>query len=65
MSALGAYFWLLQRRRPLASPRRLVDRKSWRELLENYDVAHGELWPVVPAFEGAAPAIAQRLRPVG
>jgi len=82
MSALGAYFWLLERRWPLASSRqalrvgvtwvaltvgfefafgRLVDRRSWRELLENYDLAHGEPWPLVLAFEAAAPTVVRRI----
>jgi hypothetical protein len=34
---------------------RSVDRKSWRELLTNYDVRRGNLWPFVLATVVAAP----------
>ena len=34
---------------------RFVDRKSWTELLANYAVWDGRLWPVVLAAVGVAP----------
>jgi hypothetical protein len=33
-----------------------VDRKSWDELLENYDIAGGRLWPLVLLWVGVGPA---------
>jgi hypothetical protein len=34
---------------------RTVDRKSWAELIDNYNVFEGKLWPVVLASLFAAP----------
>ncbi|HEX7421396.1 MAG TPA: hypothetical protein VF505_16015 [Thermoanaerobaculia bacterium] len=39
---------------------RLVDKKSWSELLENYNVLEGRLWPVVLATLVAAPFLWSR-----
>ena len=36
---------------------RLVDHKSWRELLEHYAVWRGELWPVVLLWLASMPFI--------
>lgn len=42
---------------------RYVDRKSWSELLANYAIWRGRLWPVVLAVVAAAPFL--WLRPSG
>ena len=34
-----------------------VDKKSWDELLDNYDIADGNLWLVVLAWIGVGPAV--------
>jgi len=34
-----------------------VDRKSWSELLANYNLARGRLWPIVLASLTAAPFV--------
>ena len=39
-----------------------VDRKSWAELLENYDVTAGRLWVFVLAWLVVAPAVVRALR---
>ena len=39
-----------------------VDRKSWAELLENYDVTAGRLWVIVLAWIVVAPAAIRALR---
>ena len=39
-----------------------VDRKSWAELLENYDVGAGQLWVLVLLWIGVGPATARWLR---
>jgi hypothetical protein len=39
---------------------RLVDKKSWSELLENYNMLEGRLWPVVLATLVAAPFLWSR-----
>jgi hypothetical protein len=44
----------------LVSIGRLVDKKSWSELLENYNVLEGRLWPVVLATLVAAPFLWSR-----
>jgi hypothetical protein len=36
-----------------------VDKKSWEELAENYDVSEGNLWIVVLAWICAGPAVAR------
>ncbi len=36
-----------------------VDRKSWSELVENYDLADGKLWVVVLAWIAFGPAAAR------
>lgn len=38
---------------------RFVDRKSWRELLENYAVWRGQLWPLVLLAVALAPFLAR------
>ena len=37
-----------------------VDRKSWSELVDNYDLTEGNLWPLVLLWIGVGPATAQR-----
>ena len=39
-----------------------VDRKSWPELIGNYDVREGRLWPFVLAWIAAGPAIVRELQ---
>ena len=74
----AGYFWLLQRRYPLADDRaalrvgavwlgltivfefgfgRAVDGKSWSELLADYDVSEGRVWPLVLAWLSLGPAV--------
>lgn len=36
---------------------RAVDKKSWSDLLENYNVLEGRLWPIVLATLVAAPSV--------
>ena len=36
-----------------------IDRKSWAELLANYDIAAGNLWLLVLVWIGAGPAVAR------
>jgi len=38
-----------------------VDGDSWSELLENYDVAAGKVWILIPAAMAAAPELARLL----
>jgi hypothetical protein len=38
------------------------ERKSWREILEAYDLVRGELWPLVLAWEIAGPAAVRARR---
>jgi hypothetical protein len=40
-----------------------VDRKSWSELLENYDVRKGNLWPVVLLWMSIGPGVVRELAP--
>ena len=37
-----------------------VDRKSWAELRDMYDIRHGKVWILVPLFMGVAPSLARR-----
>ena len=37
-----------------------VDRKSWSNLVDNYDVSEGNLWPLVLLWIGVGPAATQR-----
>jgi hypothetical protein len=39
-----------------------VDRKSWSELVGNYDVSKGRLWPFVLAWIAAGPVAVRELR---
>ena len=39
-----------------------VDGKSWPELLENYDIAGGNLWLLVLAWTGIGPAAIRAIR---
>jgi hypothetical protein len=39
-----------------------VDRKSWSELLENYDLAKGRLWILVLVWVGTGPAVIRELQ---
>ena len=39
-----------------------VDRKSWEELVANYDVRSGHLWPLVLLWIGVGPAVARSAR---
>jgi hypothetical protein len=41
---------------------RLVAEKSWGELLHNYDVTTGNLWPLVLLVIAVSPTMAARLR---
>jgi len=41
---------------------RLVGRKSWRELLSDYDLARGRTWPLVLAWLAAGPAVTRKAR---
>jgi hypothetical protein len=36
---------------------RVVDHKSWSELLEHYDLPHGELWPLVLLWLALTPFV--------
>ena len=36
---------------------RLVDHKSWAELLDHYNLLHGELWPLVLVWLAATPFV--------
>lgn len=40
---------------------RLVARLSWRELLADYDLAHGRTWPLVVAWLAAGPEVTRSL----
>jgi predicted outer membrane lipoprotein len=37
-----------------------VDRKSWSNLVDNYDVTEGHLWPLVLLWIGVGPAATRR-----
>jgi hypothetical protein len=39
-----------------------VDRKSWEELVANYDLRSGHLWPLVLLWIGIGPAVARSAR---
>ncbi|HEX5712974.1 MAG TPA: hypothetical protein VFX85_06650 [Solirubrobacterales bacterium] len=39
---------------------RLVAKKPWRELIADYDIARGRLWPLVLAWIALGPEIARR-----
>ena len=39
---------------------RLVGRKSWRELLSDYDIAKGRTWPLVLVWLAAGPAVTRK-----
>jgi hypothetical protein len=39
---------------------RLVAKKSWRELADEYDIRKGRLWPLVLALIALGPEIARR-----
>lgn len=41
---------------------RAVDRKSWSELLADYDLAGGNLWPLVLAWIAGGPAVVRAVR---
>ena len=43
----------------------LVDHKSWRELLAHYDLARGELWPLVLLVLALTPFVWGRWLPPG
>jgi hypothetical protein len=40
---------------------RWVEGESWSDLLDNYDVAGGKVWVLVPAAMAAGPELARRL----
>jgi hypothetical protein len=44
---------------------RAVAGQSWRELLADYDLAHGRTWPLVLAWIGVGPAATRALDPRG
>ncbi len=83
IALLGLYFWLLERRWPLASTQlafaigaawvvltvafefvfgHYVDKKSWAELVRNYDITSGNLWLLVLVWIGVGPAAVRTLR---
>ncbi len=35
----------------------IVDHKSWSEILQHYDLMHGELWPLVLAWLAVTPFV--------
>ena len=39
---------------------RFVEHRQWSEMLADYDLAHGKLWPLVPLWMAVAPSV---LRP--
>jgi len=41
---------------------RAVAKESWEDLLADYDVARGRLWPMVLAWIGVGPVVTRRLR---
>jgi hypothetical protein len=41
------------------------DHKSWDELLENYDVADGHMWPLVLVWIAIGPAVTRELHDRG
>lgn len=41
----------------------LVQKESWEEMLAAYNLAEGELWPLVLAWVGIGPEVARRLCP--
>lgn len=80
---LALYFWMLQRRWPLATTRHAlsigavwvalsvlfefgfghyVEGDSWADLLENYDVAAGNLWILILVWIAAGPATVRAVR---
>ena len=38
-----------------------LEGKSWRELLADYDLPHGRLWPLALAWIAAGPAVVREL----
>lgn len=40
---------------------RYVDHKSWHELLRDYDLPSGQLWPLVLAWIAVGPLVAREL----
>lgn len=61
--ALGiGVFWLLLTLLFEFGFGRLVQHKPWRELLEAYTFAGGNVWPIVLLVVVLAPVIAQRFR---
>jgi hypothetical protein len=38
-----------------------VDGKPWRQLVDNYDVSEGRLWPFVLTWVGAGPALIREI----
>jgi hypothetical protein len=40
-----------------------VDRKSWRESIDNYDVSEGRVWPLVLAWTTIGPPAVRALLP--
>lgn len=40
---------------------RYVDRKPWDELLKDYDLRRGRVWPLVLAWIAAGPAVTREL----
>lgn len=83
IALLAVYFWLLERRWPIATTRsafeigatwvvltilfefgfgHYVDRKSWSELFENYNIVEGQLWLLVVAWIAVGPAVVRTLR---
>ncbi|HET6512129.1 MAG TPA: hypothetical protein VFH43_08055 [Candidatus Kapabacteria bacterium] len=41
---------------------RLMGRHSWREILANYDILSGNLWPLVVLWVGILPYVIYKLR---
>jgi hypothetical protein len=44
---------------------RVIQHKTWRQLLDAYTFQDGNLWPVVLVITGLAPLLAARLRGLG
>jgi hypothetical protein len=38
-----------------------VDRKPWQELLDDYDLRRGQVWPLLLAWIAAGPTVAREL----
>jgi hypothetical protein len=36
---------------------RFVEHREWSEMLADYDLAHGKLWPLVPLWMAVAPSV--------